>query len=157
MSSATRTRRAFGIDGDWTSAAVAGVAGGLVFGLLLQFGVGAMETVGALFGVPGLITGWLVHLAFSIGFALVFAGVIELETFEPVRNNLVTATGLGVAYGALLWLVNLAFIWPIWLNAVGFPAADAITVPYLDASAFVGHLVYGAIVGGVYPRIRRRS
>lgn len=100
MSSATQTSRAFGIDGDWTSAGLAGVVAGVAFGLLIQFVVGSMTTVGALFGMPGLVTGWIAHLAFSIGFGLVFAGVVELDPLERYAHRWTTGIGLGIIYGA---------------------------------------------------------
>lgn len=154
MSSATRTSQRYGIGGDWLSAGFTGVIAGIVFGLLIQFGVGAMNVVGALFSTPGIVSGWIVHMGFSILFAVVFASILELDSLEKYRHRWTTGIGLGLAYGALLWAVNLAIIWPIWLQAVGFPPADAMTVPYLHVKPFVGHLVYGAILGGGYPLIR---
>lgn len=154
MSSATQTSRAFGIDGDWTSAGLAGVVAGVAFGLLIQFVVGSMTTVGALFGMPGLVTGWIAHLAFSIGFGLVFAGVVELDPLERYAHRWTTGIGLGIIYGAGLWLVNLAFIWPVWLNAVGFPPGGTMPVPFLQPRPLVGHLVYGGILGAGYALLR---
>lgn len=154
MSSATQTSRPYGIDGEWASAGIAGAVAGIVFGLLIQFVVGSMTTIGALFGSPGIVTGWIVHLAFSIAFALVFAAIVEWDPIEDYANRWTTGIGLGLVYGGVLWLVNLAFIWPIWLNAVGFPPGGTLPVPFLQIKPFIGHLVYGAILGAGYPLLR---
>lgn len=154
MSSAINTSRAYGIDGDWGSAGVAGVVAGIVFGLLIQFVVGSMAAVGALFGQPGILTGWVVHLTFSIAFGLLFAAVAEWQPIAGYATSATTGVGIGLAYGAVLWAINLAFIWPLWLNAVGFPPGTDLAVPFLAMKPLVGHLVYGAILGAAYPLIR---
>lgn len=154
MSSATETSRAYGFDGDWASAGVAGFVAGIVFGLLIQFVVGAMKAVGALVGMPGLVTGWIVHLALSIVFGLVFAAIVEWKPFQGYASRWTTGIGLGLVYGAILWVINLAFIWPIWLNMVGFPPGATLSVPYLQMKPLIGHLVYGVILGGGYPLLK---
>lgn len=154
MSSATRTARGFEVNGDWTSAGIAGVIAGVAFGLLIQHALGAMKAVGALVGVPGVVTGWIVHLALSIGFGLLFAGIVDFDPLERYAHRWTTGAVLGLVFGGLLWVVNLAFVWPIWLNAVGFPPGKTLPVPYLAVKPLVGHLVYGVILGAVYAFIR---
>lgn len=154
MSSATQTARSVDFDVDWTSAGIAGVVAGIVFGLLIQYGLGAMKAVGALVGVPGIVSGWTVHLAFSIGFGVLFGAIVELNPIERYAHRWTTGGALGIVYGGLLWVVNLAFVWPIWLNAVGFPPGKTLPVPFLKAMPLVGHLVYGVILGALYPFIR---
>lgn len=72
------------------------------------------------------------------------------------------AVGAMQAVGALVgapnvaagWILHVAlsfaFIWPVWLNALGFPPGATLQVPHLQVEPFVGQLVYGAILGAVY-------
>lgn len=82
------------------------------------------------------------------------AGVVELDPLERYAHRWTTGIGLGIVYGAVLWLVNLAFIWPVWLNAVGFPPGGTMAVPFLQPRPLVGHLVYGGILGAGYALLR---
>jgi hypothetical protein len=63
------------------------------------------------------------------------------------------STGLGVAYGILVWFVAAGFVMPVWLQSVGF--AGAPPVPNLAPMSLVAHVVFGAILGAIYPIVRR--
>lgn len=61
------------------------------------------------------------------------------------------AAGLG--YGVVLWVLTAGLLLPVWLDAVG--AATELSLPYLDTTSLIGHLVYGAVLGLVYAALRR--
>jgi len=122
----------------------AGLVGGAVFGLLIQFLLGRMVVVGALYtlGDPSLTVGWIAHLTHSGLFGAVFALLSVSDRVGAALRTPRTAVPAGLAFGFVLWLVNIGFLWPLWLNSVGFGAG--LPVPYLPVRPLVGHLLYGA-------------
>jgi uncharacterized membrane protein YagU involved in acid resistance len=94
--------------------------------------------------------GWLVHLFNSALFGAIFAVL-----FGRWAATLVSAAGIGLAYGVLWWVLGALLIMPAWLgmNAMIFE---------LNTTAWrslVGHLAYGLLLGVVFvlvgPRLRR--
>lgn len=143
-----RTRKT----GDWQSGVVGGLAGGLVFGALLSLMMPAVMEVAipALYGLEGGLAGWFIHMTHAAIFGVVFAAIVPYALDEmPTAREIV---GLGVVYGAILWVLMAVFLMPVWLSAVGF--AGAPPVPNVDWMSFVGHLLYGAVLGGVYAALR---
>lgn len=102
----------------------------------------------ALWGLEGLAAGWVIHLfnsaVLGVAFA-VLAGAVGVETDLP------RSAGLGIAYGVVLWVVLAAIVMPIWLGAVGFPGTPPL--PNFNPLSFVGHLVYGVVLGAAYPSL----
>lgn len=132
----------------WLGGAAAGLAGGVTFGVMLTMMMPAVigQAIPALVGLSGTVAGWVVHLVFSAAFGVAFAAAVgAFDATDRVGRN----AGLGTGYGALLWLVNIGVIWPLWLQAVGFPNAPAF--PNLAWMPLVGHLLYGVVLGATYP------
>lgn len=146
----------------WTAGVVAGLVAGVGMGLVLQFGADAMPLVGALFGLPTVLGGWLVHLVTSVFFALLFAGVVSSPLLSDYTGTVGGTTGLGVLYGAGLGVFTGGFLLPLWLNAV---RAEALPVPLLPLPTGFGefvlpvvlalaHLVYGLLLGATFALAR---
>lgn len=132
-------------------AGIAGITAGTVFGLYLQAG-GTMPTIGSLVGSPTLAAGWVVHLLVSLVFAFAFAAAVtgsRLSAFVGARGGGVV---LGTFYGVVLWVVAGGVVFPLWLGAVG---ASAPGVPYLTMDLLAGHVLYGLVLGGLYPTTTR--
>ncbi|MFC7224700.1 histidine kinase [Halalkalicoccus sp. GCM10025322] len=136
----------------WQAGLVGGLAGGLVFGAMMS----AMMTpvmemaIPALYGIegPAGLAGWVIHMSNSAVLGVVFgilAGSAGLE-----RSGLIV--GVGLVYGAALWIALAAIVMPIWLGAVGFPATPPL--PNVNAMSLVGHLAYGLVLGIVYASVR---
>lgn len=132
----------------WVGGVAAGLAGGVVFGIVLTVMMPAVivRAIPALVGLSGIVVGWTVHLAFSAAFGLVFTAAIgAFDVSDAVGQN----TGLGMGYGFVLWLVNIVIVWPLWLQAIGFPKAPAF--PNVAWMPLVGHLMYSVFLGVAYP------
>lgn len=132
----------------WFAGAVAGMIAGVVFGSLMMLLMSEVieEMIPELWGIgPGIVLGGLIHLFNSVVFGLIYAAIAGIDPIEPYANDLTTGTGIGVAYGLVVWLVAAAIVMPLWL---GEP------VPTIDPMSIAGHVVYGAILGALYPAIR---
>jgi len=127
--------------------AVVGVVAGLVFGVLLQLVIGRMTAIGAMYtlGEPSLTVGWVAHVFHSALFGAFFGLLADTSRLRDAATRLVPAAGLGAAYAAGLWAVNVVFVWPLWLNATTF--GTQIPLPNLASMPLVGHLVWGVILG----------
>ncbi|MGQ4819012.1 hypothetical protein ACQ1ZK_18085, partial [Enterococcus faecium] len=79
-----------------------------------------------------------VHLLISAFFGIAFAVVLG-----PVLRGVVGATLLGVAYGAVLWVVGPLLLMPARMGMPLF-VVDGMTLQSL-----LGHLVFGLVLGAV--------
>jgi len=134
--------------------------GGAVAGLLATAAMGAVITamdlstlqhaISGLYGLPeGLLTGWLVHLIHGTLFGLLFALVLSDPGLYNLTDWYWKTLVAGVVYGMMLAVFGAGIIMPIWLATAGFsspPPIPNVTVPML-----IWHLVYGIVLGGVYP------
>jgi len=145
-------------DVNWAAGGLAGLIAGIPFGLLIQFVVGAMGAMGALWGFPMNIgAGWVIHLVNSIVFGLVFAWILSWSSLSRFRAQWLWGIAAGIVYAVVLWFIFIGFVWPTWLGAVGFPPGpNALPVPYFAMKPLVGHLVYGVVLGAFYPPLRSR-
>lgn len=131
----------------WLAAIGAGLVGGIGFGLVLQFVMGAMPVIGSLYGQPTVLAGWIAHLIHSVIFAVVFVALITRTRIRQLARSTAQITGLGTAYGAVLGIVTGAFVMSIWANAV---AGAGMPVPFLSVPSFLGHLLFGVLLGAAY-------
>jgi hypothetical protein len=135
--------------------AIAGVLAGLLFGLLIQFRLQRMTAIGAMYtlGQPSLSIGWIAHVVHSALFGGVFGLVVDREPLRSLSRNPLKNAGLGVAFGVLLWGINIVFLWPLWLNGVGLPNAPEL--PFLGVMPLVGHVIYGGLTGLLFSLANR--
>lgn len=145
----------------WVGAAVAGLVAGVGMGLVLHFGAGTMALVGALYGRPTVPAGWVVHLVNGVVFGLVFAAAVSRPLLRDYTSSPAELVGAGVGYGAALGALTGGVLLPLWLDAAG---ATELPVPLLPIPGLVAelafpavlgvaHLVYGALLGGVYAAV----
>lgn len=123
---------------------VGGLAGGIVFGLMMQL-MGMLGMVGMLVGSESLLVAWGVHLVISAaiggGFGLVLA---------PRVRGLVSGVGLGAAYGFVWWVLGPLLLMPA---AMGMPL---LRVDAMAWQSLVGHLLFGVVLGAVVALAARR-
>ena len=110
--------------------------------LLLIFLTGTLENVAQTLG----INFWL---AIAIDSALItLAGMIYAEIFKRAANDVQGGWLFGAGYGFLLWMLGPTTIWQ-WITghplAVGYPAMGL----------FGGQILYGLVLGLIFPRIHR--
>jgi len=122
-----------------------GLLGGLVFGVMMQAG-GMLPVVAGLVGSESVAVGWLVHLAISA----VIGALFGLLLAGRVRGAVGTGALLGVAYGALWWVLGPLLVMPL---AMGMPP---FTVDAMALQSLLGHLVFGALLGLTVALLQRR-
>lgn len=134
---------------------IAGIAGGLGFGVLMQL-EGMLPFVANLIGGRTSSLGWAVHLAISMFVGITFAiiGVSFAVFFARSATGVISSTLLGTVYGAFWWVLGGLFLMPVWLGMRAF------TLDAVAWKSLAGHLIYGTVMGFVYglvaPRWSRR-
>lgn len=158
MSSTVAVESTESFSSEWVSAGLAGLAGTVVFGAM-QMVVGATGVIAvaipALYGVPGpnLVVGWAIHLVHGALLGLGFALLATRPSVRPYANRVGPGAAVGLGYGLVLTVPTAGVVMPLWLSAVGFPNAPPL--PNLTVMGFVGHGVYGLVLGAVYPVLRK--
>lgn len=136
----------------WSSAVLAGMLAGVAMGVPMQYGMGIMDVVGALYGSQDVATGWAAHMFHSVVFALAFAGLVSLPRLRDRAHEVRTALPLALGYGVVLWIFGAVLAMPLWLEAAGLPNPG---VPNLNPMSLMGHLVYGVVLGVSFPGVLR--
>jgi hypothetical protein len=121
--------------------AVAGLAGGVVFGALMGM-MGMLPMVAGLVGSTSPVVGAVVHMVISAiigaGFGLVAGGMGA--SYGP-------AAVAGLVYGAAWWVLGPLLIMPS-LMGMGPQLGTALAPPML--MSLLGHLLYGLVTGVAY-------
>lgn len=136
---------------EFARGAVGGLLGGIAFGLIMQFVIPqpVLEmAIPAMYGVegPALATGWAFHLFHAAVLGLVYVAAVRLGGIGEYAASTGTGVVLGAVYGVVVWVALAVIVMPIWLSAVGFPGAPPL--PNVAPLSLVGHVVYGAVLGG---------
>ncbi|WP_137284160.1 DUF6789 family protein [Halorussus salinisoli] len=135
----------------WKGGALAGLLAGIVMGAMLttQMGPVIRVAIPSMYGLEGLAAGWVAHLFHSVALGVAFAVVAGVVGSGESTGR---SAALGVGYGVVLWVILAALVMPIWLGAVGSPANPPL--PNFDPQSLVGHVVYGLVLGVVFPYVR---
>ncbi|XVH32774.1 histidine kinase [Haloferacaceae archaeon DSL9] len=137
----------------WRAGLLGGLVGGLGFGLLMSLTMpAAMEMmIPGMYGLEGGLAGWFVHMSHAAILGVVFAAIAERRPrYTATVGRSVVA---GVVYGVAVWIVLASVVMPIWVGAT-LPVTPP--VPDFNPMSLVGHVVYGALLGGVYVSLRTR-
>jgi hypothetical protein len=163
MSDPTTTVRRDTADETWlhrgVAGAVGGLAGGIAMGLVLQFGTDLLPVIGRVTGEAAVLRGWLVHLATSVVFGLLFAVFVSTPLVRDLETDVKASALLGVVHASALAFVTIGVLLPAATVVLGLSDVDITphVVPGpggtgLAEAAFFGlaHVVYGVALGVVY-------
>ncbi len=133
--------------------AVAGLAGGVVFGILMAM-MGMLPMVGMLIGVENAFVGFLVHLVNSAIIGAIF-GVLVAGIVDKIGPLL----GAGMIYGVVWWVLGALIIMPLWLSVTADPKMKdmVFTVGQDQWMSLMGHVIFGLVAAGVLYGLHRRS
>jgi len=128
--------------------AFAGLVGGLVFAVVMVL-AGALPTVAGLVGSGSPGVGFVVHLV--IGDVI---GITYALLFRGRGPDAASGIGWGVSYGFLWWVLGNLTLLPVLTG--GSPGWDAAALA-AGFPSLVGHLAYGAALGGVLALLEART
>ena len=131
---------------DAAPGAVAGLAGGVVFGAAMAL-LGSLPNVAQIARSDSPVVGFVVHMMIA---ALVGAGFGLLVAHQQVRASETLFWGL--AYGAFWWFLGPQTLLPI---LTGQPLAWDLEGARQLFPSLVGHLFYGGVTAAVFVAIRR--
>lgn len=142
-------------DTRWPLAAVAGAVAGLVrpLGVTVLTAAGVDPGVLGLTMQPDLPAWWLLHLGYSFAFGAVYGAVAYRGRLRSYVDAPATGALVGVGFGLALWVVNVLVVWELVVTTV-LPVLTLGTDGGL-LGPLAGHLVYGAVLGALYPLARR--
>jgi hypothetical protein len=120
--------------------ALAGIAGGIVFGMLMAM-MGMLSMVAGLVGCTNPIVGLLVHLVISAAIGALFGALVP-------RLPLVPTLAAGAVYGMVWWVLGPLLIMPAWL---GMPLFAINTAALMS---LMGHVVFGLVTAAALIRPR---
>jgi hypothetical protein len=126
--------------------AIAGLGGGLVFGILMGM-MGMLPMVGMLIRVENAVVGFIVHMVISA-----IIGAIFGLTAGRFTASWGSAILLGIVYGVIWWVLGALFLMPLMLGmnemifAIGQP----------QWLSLVGHLLYGVITAILFVPLAKR-
>ncbi len=144
-----------------TDGAIAGIAGGLVFGIMMQMmnaptpdgqSMPMMSMVAMVVRSKSLAVGWLYHLFNSA----VIGGLFGLF-FDARVRSIPTGLAWGAAWGAIWWVLGALILMPLLLGMEAFASLKMPAMRPVAMGSLMGHLVYGLILGGVYARLHRNA
>ena len=139
--------------------AIAGVAGGVVFGLMMQMmqaptpeggSMPMMAMVAMVVRSKSIAIGWIYHLFNSAVIGALFALVLG----GRVRTT-ASGAGFGAVWGVVWWVIGGLVLMPVFLGMEPFAALKMAPMRPVAMGSLVGHLVYGVITGVIYARLRR--
>lgn len=123
---------------------IAGLIAGAAFGAMMGM-MGMLPMVAKLLGGSSAFFGFVLHLVFSALIGFTFSIFLGHAAVDRARGMT-----LGLVYGFVWWLLGPLFIMPVWLGMGAQFSAQGVQAAL---PSLWGHLVYGFILGLVYPII----
>ncbi|WP_170083756.1 hypothetical protein [Haloarcula rubripromontorii] len=149
----------------WVAGAASGLVAGIGMGVVFHAGANLMPFVGALYGWPTVVGGWVVHLVNSAVAGLVFAVIVSRPVFHSQIESVGESVAAGVGFAAAIGLLSTGFLLPVSMSALEVQSFPEPLVPLpgmlgsflVVASVGVAHLVYGLLLGWTYAAARGRK
>lgn len=141
--------------------AVAGIAGGVVFGIMMQMMMAPtpdgqqmpmMKMVAMVVRSDSLTAGWLYHLFNSALIGALFGLVLGGRVISYG-----TGLWLGAAWGILWWVLGALILMPVLLGMEPFASLRLAPMRPVAMGSLIGHLVYGMLLGAIYRRAEARA
>jgi hypothetical protein len=144
---------------DIGSGMIAGLIGGVFFGIMMQMmnaptpqggEMPMMAMVAMVVRSNNTLVGWLYHL-----FNSALIGAIFSWLFGRRLQSFAAGLGWGAAYGFVWWILGALILMPIFLGML--PLAPLLMEPMRPVAmgSLLGHLIYGIILGGGFFMVKR--
>jgi hypothetical protein len=136
-----------------------GLLAGIVFGGMMQImsaptpdggSVPMLQMVAQVVGSTSIAIGWLYHLFNSAIIGAIFSWLFGSRAVTVER-----AVAWGAVYGVGWWVLGGLVLMPVMLGMAPFAPVMIAPMRPVALGSLVGHLVYGLILGGVFPILSR--
>jgi len=145
---------------DISSGLVAGLTGGIVFGMMMQImsaptpqggqmPMMAMVAMVVRSGSP--LVGWLYHLFNSAVIGAIFGWL-----FGGRVQSFVAGLGWGAVYGFVWWILGALILMPVFLGMPPFAPLLMAPMRSVAVGSLVGHVIFGIILGGGFVMLKHR-
>lgn len=142
----------------WGAGIAGGLVGGVGMGVVLHAGANIMPFIGALYGWPTVIGGWVAHLMNSVLLGVLFALLVSRPFFREQTTTIGGCVAVGIVYAAAIGLVTSGVMVPIAMNTIGVQSFPEPLLPLpgiiggilVVVSVGVAHVVYGLVLGAIY-------
>lgn len=146
----------------WTIGLGGGLAGGVLMGALFHVGPELLPFIGALYGRPTVLGGWVAHLVHSAVVGLAFGRLVSRPPLESRLEATTDAVAAGVLYSAVVGVVTVGLILAATAGTIGDAAIAAplrLESELVDAIVVglpvgIAYLLYGAVLGLTYGHVR---
>lgn len=149
-------------------AAVGGLFGGVLLGIVLQFSTPVIYTIPKVYLVstPSLVAGWVGLLFLAVIFGLIYASFVTKYVDQYIDTVLMLTTRSDAAKNLVMPLTNrfgmalvvtmamgliYGLVVGIGLGTIVLPSLSQILLfPYVDGTMLAGFALYGLVLGGTY-------
>lgn len=128
--------------------ALAGLAGGLVFGIMMGM-MGMLTMIAGMVGSSSAAVGFLLHMVISALIGVGFGVLLHRFTGRPLQS-----TTAGLLYGGVWWMLGPLTLMPLMMG-MGTQWSSGAARAALPS--LMGHMIYGAILGFTYYKLERRT
>jgi uncharacterized membrane protein YagU involved in acid resistance len=130
-----------------TSGAIAGLAGGVVFGMMMAM-MGMLPMVGMLVRQESAVIGFIVHMLISAFIGAVYglvAGRFALNTTNAVIGGMIN--------GGVWWVLGALVLMPLMLGM----SQMVFVIGNDQWLSLMGHIIYGLVTAFVFIPLVKRS
>lgn len=127
--------------------ALAGLAGGVVFGIMMAM-MGMLPMVAGLVGAQSAVVGFIVHMAISA-----FIGAVYGLIITRFANTFNVALAGGVANGVVWWVLGALILMPLMLGM----SQMVFVIEQAQWMSLLGHIIYGIVTALVFLALRRNA
>lgn len=129
-----------------TSGAIAGLGGGLVFGMMMAM-MGMLPMVGMLVRQENAVIGFIVHMFISAVTGSIY-GIVA----SRLPHTYLVGVVAGTANGVIWWILGALTMMPILLgmNQMVFVIGEPQWI------SLMGHIVFGVVTGLIFVPLSRR-
>ena len=140
--------------------AVAGILGGIVFGIMMQMMTAPtpegmrmpmMAMVAMVVGSTSIAVGWVYHIFNSAVIGGLF-GLLLGGRVHSVGGGL----GWGAAWGLVWWVLGGLILMPTMLDMPAFAPLQMAPMRMVAVGSLIGHLVYGLALGAAFSKLSER-
>ena len=138
---------------------IAGLAAGMVFGMMMQMmtaptpdgkQIPMIQMVAMVVGSTSTVVGWAYHLFNSAVIGAIFGWLLggRADTYGA-------GLGWGALYGVSWWVLGAQILMPVMLGMPPFASVMMPPMRMVAAGSFVGHIIFGLILGAMYVWLAR--